>query len=59
MGTAEALELSLLQDSQELGLHGGRELADLVEEEGSVFGGLELSFSGADGAGECALLVSE
>ena len=35
---AHALELALLQDAEQLDLHGGREVADLVEEERAAVG---------------------
>ena len=38
---ADALELPLLDGSQQLGLHRGRELAYLVQEEGTAVGELE------------------
>jgi hypothetical protein len=59
VSASNPLKLSLLEDSQELCLHWRRQFADLVEEEGSVFGCLELSFPYGDCAGECALFVSE
>ena len=59
MSSADAFELSLLKDSQKLGLHGRRELTDFVKEEGSICGGLKFAFSCTDGSCECALLMSE
>ncbi len=58
-GSSYTFELSLLEDAEEFGLHGGSEFAYLVEEEGSVFGGFELSFSHADGSGVCTFFVAE
>ena len=49
----------LLQHAQELGLHGRRQLADLVEEERAAVGQLEAPGLLAVGAGEGAALVAE
>ena len=56
---AEALELALLQDAEELGLDERARLAHLVEEEGAARGLLEPPRARGDGAGEGALLVAE
>ena len=40
-GPADAVELALLEDAQQLGLRLRRQLADLVEEEGAALGQLE------------------
>ena len=56
---AEAHELALLEHAQQLGLHGGRHLADLVEEQHAAGGLLDASRLGRDGAGEGAALVAE
>ncbi len=56
---ADALEAPLLQDPQELHLHGGRQLADLVEEERPLVGELEPPELPPDRAGERAALVAE
>ena len=56
---ADAFELALLQDAQELGLQLRRQFADLVEKDGAAFGHLELALLLRHGAGEGALLVSE
>ena len=56
---AHPLELVLLEKAQELHLHGGRDVADLVEEEGASVRGLEAAGPGGDGARERALLVAE
>src|ERR1022692_221896 len=42
-----------------LGLHVGRDGADLVEENGSAVGHLEIALLGVDGAGEGALHMAE
>ena len=56
---AEAAELHLLQDAQQLDLGEEAEVADFVEEERAVGGLLEVAFASADGAGEGAFLVAE
>ncbi len=56
---ADALETPLLEYAQQLGLHGQRHVADLVEENGAAVGHLEAAAALADGAGEGALLVAE
>jgi len=55
----DALELSLLEHAQEPPLQTGVELADLVQEEGSVGGALAATGAPRDGAGEGAALVPE
>src|SRR5204863_3116288 len=56
---ADALDLAALEDAQELGLQGRRQLADLVEEDGPALGLLEGAEAARRGAGEGALLVAE
>src|SRR5687767_8708015 len=56
---AQAGELAILQDVQELGLQGQGHLADLVEEDGAAVGELELAELALLGAGEGAALVAE
>ena len=56
---ADAGELPLLQDAQELALDGERHLADLVEEEGATVALLETADALGRGPGEGTLLVSE
>ena len=56
---ADALDLALLEDAQELRLDLQRQLADLVEEERAPVGQLEEADPPGDGAGEGALLVAE
>ena len=56
---ADALELALLQDAQELGLKCGRYLADLVEKNRAAMGQLEAALPRRDGACESALLMAE
>ncbi len=56
---AEALELALLQDAQQLRLQFERDLANLIEEDGALVGELEAADALRDGAGEGAALVPE
>src|SRR5919198_4378781 len=56
---AQARELAVLQDAQQLGLRRGMHLADLIQEDGPAVGLLELAQLLALGAGESAGLVSE
>ena len=56
---ADALHLALLEDAQELRLHGRADIADLVEEDGAAVGELELAELALVGAGEGAALVAE
>ncbi len=56
---AEAAELALLQDAQQLGLRVERQVADLVEEERAAVGQLEHAGALRVGAGERAALVTE
>ena len=58
-GAADALEPPLLQHAEQFRLHGQRDLADLVEEDGAAVGQLEPPLALADGAGERPLLVAE
>ena len=58
-GGAQALELALLEDAEELGLHERAHLPDLVEEEHASRGLLEAAGLGRGGARERALLVAE
>ena len=45
---ADALDLALLEDAEQLGLHRRRQLADLVEEERAAVGQLEAARCGGD-----------
>jgi hypothetical protein len=58
-GAAQALELLLLQDAQELGLHLERELADLIEKERAMVSQLEAAEALRHGPGKGAFLVPE
>ena len=59
LGPADALELVLLQDAEDLGLRRQGQLADLVEEDRAPGGALEPAGLLAVGAGERAPLVAE
>ena len=56
---ADALDLALLEDAEELGLGLQGEIADLVQEEAPAVGQLEAADPPGEGAGEGALLVAE
>ena len=56
---AQAAELHLLQNAQQLDLGEEAQVADFVEEEGAVAGLLEVAFAGAHRAGEGAFFVAE
>ena len=56
---ADALDDALLQHAQEPDLHGGRRVADLVEEDRPAVGLLEAARAAPARAGERALLVAE
>ena len=56
---ADALHRALLEHAQQLHLHVGRHVADLVEEQGAAIGLLELALVLGVGAGERALFVAE
>ena len=56
---ADPLELPLLQDAQELDLHGRGQVSDLVEEERAALGQLEAALPRCHRAREGALLVAE
>ena len=56
---ADALDLPLLQDAQQLGLHRERHVADLVQEQRAAAGALELAAALLGGAGERARFVAE
>ena len=56
---AQALQLATLQHAQELGLHGQRELAHFVEEQGAVVGLLEFAAPLGQRASEGAAHMAE
>ncbi len=58
-GTAHAVELALLQHSEQLRLRFRRELADLVEEDAPTVRELESAQPPGDGAAEGALFMAE
>ena len=57
--SADALELTVLQDAQELGPHSQGEVPDLVEEERAAVGQLEAADLHAEGTGEGPFFVAE
>ena len=59
LGAAHPEEGPALQHPEQLDLGGGRDLADLVEEDGPAVGQLEPAQPPLGGAGEGALLVAE
>jgi hypothetical protein len=59
LGLADALELALLQEAQQLGLQAGRDLADLVEQQGAAVSGLDAAGLIAHRAGESTARVAE
>ena len=56
---ADALDLALLEDAEELGLGLQGQLADLIQEEAPAVGQLEAADPPGEGAGEGAFLVAE
>ncbi len=58
-GRADALEGPSLEDAQELGLLGQRDIGDLVEEKGSALGHLEAADAVGLGVGEGSADVAE
>src|SRR5579872_4488407 len=56
---AQAPYSQVLENSQQLWLHGGRHLADLVEEQSAAFGLLKAAGRALHGARERAFLVAE
>src|ERR1700722_10299720 len=56
---ADALEVLLLQEAQELGLEGGGQVGDLVEENAAAVSRLETAGLVLDCASECAAHVPE
>ncbi len=51
---ADPLEAPILQNAQQAHLHGRRELANLIEEQGAAVGALEPTFALSGSAGEAA-----
>jgi hypothetical protein len=56
---ADPFQFALLQDAQQLGLKGRRDVADFVEKERAAVGHFEAALARRHGAGEGALLVPE
>src|SRR3989442_14467402 len=59
MAAADARELALLEDAQELRLERERHVGDLVQEQRAACGGLELADAPLDRTREGAALVAE
>ena len=59
LATADALDLALLEETQQLGLQRHRQVADLVEEQGAAVRGFDLAECLLHGTGESPLLVAE
>src|SRR5208282_6235994 len=57
--STDSFELPLLQNAQELGLHGDGQLPDFIQKNRAAFGDLELSFLLRDCAGESSAFVPE
>jgi hypothetical protein len=56
---AEPFVLPVLKKPEQLHLHRGRDVSDLVQEQCPVFGELDATGLSDGGTGECALLVTE
>ena len=56
---ADAGDFALLEHAQELGLGGGRQIADLVQKQRAAAGGFERPLPRGGGTGERAALVAE
>ena len=59
LGAAQTLELSLLQDAEQLDLRRRVEVTDLIQKQGAAVGQLKAPFLAAFGASERPLLVAE
>jgi len=59
LGAADAVDLALLDGSEQLGLQAGIHFADFVEQQGTAIGFFELADTPGDGAGKGALLMTE
>src|SRR5271166_3829866 len=59
LDAAERAQLALLDHAQQLDLGGGRKVANLVKEQRTTLGGLEIAGLLAIGAGESALMIAE
>ena len=58
-GSAQPLDLALLQRAQQLGLQVERHLAHFVQKQRALVGQFQPAHLARDGPGECALLVAE
>src|SRR5262249_29467751 len=59
LGTAHRPQISLLQDAEQLYLHGNAHLADLIQEDGAPVGHLKQPALVLIGAGESAFHIAE
>src|SRR5690606_6311040 len=59
LAPSDALDLPFLQEAQKLDLQRQRNVANLVEEQGSSVGQFDLALGGLDCTGEGPLLMSE
>ena len=59
LAPTDALDLALLQEAQQLGLQGMRQIADFIEHQGAAVGGLDLADGGLAGPGERAALIAK
>ncbi len=56
---ADGAVFAAVEDAEELGLHGGRRLGDLVEEDGAGAGAVQQPWGGTLGTGERPTHMSE
>ena len=59
LASADAREGALFDEAQELGLDGGRDVGDFIEEKRAAAGALEVAFARGERAGEGAFFVAE
>ena len=56
---ADAFKFTFLQNAQKLGLQGGRNFADLVQEDGATMGEFKAAFAFVHRAGKSTLFMAE
>ena len=59
LGFSDSRDLLFLKDSKETGLNRGRDITNLVEEQGATMGRLKEALLVVKSAGKCPFLVSE
>ena len=59
LAPANPLDRALLQEAQQLGLQGHRQIADFVKHQRAPIGGLDLAEGGLACTGECAAFIAE